>query len=310
MKTAIILTGAFAIGLFAQDAQNTSTPDASQTRAYIKGQVGGQITTQMATAVALPTFAFIGGQLLGGPLVTGQPYSAEGVTETTQTLGDGTHISNQTSSMIYRDSEGRERRENTLGKLGPWNASGTPPKIVFISDPVAKVSYTLDENAHTAHKMPAPPSPPPPPGAAAFRTFQMPAPMPPPPPGAVEAGATISSANVMWFSKDSSPSGAPPKAEQLGTQMIGGVQAQGTRTTITIPAGQIGNDRDLNIVDERWYSPELQVVVMSKHSDPRMGDSDYTLTNINRAEPDPTLFQVPADYTITEPASVHFDHKN
>ena len=90
----------------------------------------------------------------------------------------------------------------------------------------------------------------------------------------------------------------PPKTEALGKQVIDGVQAEGTRTTITIPAGEIGNERDIDIVNERWYSPELQTVVMSKHTDPRMGETVYRLTNIRRGDPLPALFQIPADYTV------------
>ena len=88
------------------------------------------------------------------------------------------------------------------------------------------------------------------------------------------------------------------KEGRLGKQIIEGVEATGTRTTITIPVGEIGNERPIEIVSERWYSPELQLVVMTRHSDPRMGETTYKLTNINRAEPAKTLFEVPADYTI------------
>ncbi|MGI8996871.1 MAG: hypothetical protein ACR2GW_09405, partial [Pyrinomonadaceae bacterium] len=86
--------------------------------------------------------------------------------------------------------------------------------------------------------------------------------------------------------------------ETLGKQSIEGVEAEGTRTTLTIPAGAIGNERPINIVSERWYSPELQLVLMSKHSDPRFGETTYRLTNINRSEPARTLFEVPGDYTL------------
>jgi len=89
-----------------------------------------------------------------------------------------------------------------------------------------------------------------------------------------------------------------PKTEQLGTMSIEGVQAQGTRTTITIPAGEIGNDRPINIVDERWYSPDLQMTIMTKHSDPRMGETNFRLSNINRSSPPSYMFEVPADYTV------------
>jgi TonB family protein len=93
---------------------------------------------------------------------------------------------------------------------------------------------------------------------------------------------------------------SPPntKTESLGKQMIEGIEAEGTRTTTTIPAGKIGNERDIDIVSERWYSPELQVVVITKQDDPRTGTNVYRLTNISRGEPARTLFEVPADYTI------------
>src|SRR5258708_4480733 len=90
------------------------------------------------------------------------------------------------------------------------------------------------------------------------------------------------------------------KVESLGTQTFEGVQAEVMRFTITIPAGNEGNDQPLDIVSERWYSPELQVVVMGKHSDPRNGEVVYRLTNINRSEPARSLFEAPADFTITE----------
>ena len=88
--------------------------------------------------------------------------------------------------------------------------------------------------------------------------------------------------------------------EQLGKQIIEGVEAEGTRTTVTIPAGEIGNERPIEIVSERWYSPELQLVVMTRNSDPRTGETTYKLTNINRAEPAKSLFEVPSDFTIKE----------
>ena len=88
------------------------------------------------------------------------------------------------------------------------------------------------------------------------------------------------------------------KTEQLGKMFIAGVQADGTRTTTTIPAGEIGNERPINIVDERWYSPDLQMTVSTKHSDPRSGETNFSLKNINRSSPPPYLFEVPSDYTV------------
>jgi hypothetical protein len=90
------------------------------------------------------------------------------------------------------------------------------------------------------------------------------------------------------------------KKDDLGTQTINGISAQGTRFTRTIPAGQIGNNKAIVITNERWYSPDLQVVVKSVHSDPRQGQSTYTLTTIQRQEPAASLFTVPSDYTVQQ----------
>jgi TonB family protein len=90
------------------------------------------------------------------------------------------------------------------------------------------------------------------------------------------------------------------RTEQLGTQMVEGIAAEGTRHINTIPAGAIGNERQIDIVSERWYSPELQMVILMKHVDPRYGESTQRLTNIDRSEPDASLFQVPDGYEIKE----------
>jgi hypothetical protein len=96
---------------------------------------------------------------------------------------------------------------------------------------------------------------------------------------------------------------AAPEVEQLGKQTIEGIAAEGTRSTFTIAAGQIGNDLSLHIVSERWFSPELNVLVVSRHSDPRFGETTYRLTNIVRVEPPPALFEPPPDFTIVEPGA-------
>ncbi len=90
------------------------------------------------------------------------------------------------------------------------------------------------------------------------------------------------------------------RKESLGKQTIEGVEAEGTRSTTTLAAGVIGNEQPIDIVSESWYSAELQTVVMTRHSDPRMGETTYRLTNINRSEPAHSLFEVPSDYTIQE----------
>ena len=215
------------------------------------------------------------GGLNGGKVVTGAPFSALAVSETTQTLADGNHISRKTQSNLYRDSQGRVRREITLAGFGPLPASGQPKSFVVINDPVASVTYMLHPDEQTAEKMAKP---------------------------FAKMGGAMREAmrNKMSARQQQEIASGNLQQEDLGTQTIAGVIAQGTRTTRTIPAGQIGNEKPITIVHERWYSNDLQTVVMSKRSDPWSGETSYTLTHINRTEPDASLFTVPSDYSITQ----------
>lgn len=269
-------------------------------------------------------FMFITSEMnFDGKLVKGAPYSAEGVTETTQTLSDGNRIINKSTSTIYRDSEGRTRRELTLRSIGPFANSEEPAQTISINDPVAGVNYSLDPRTHEAHKMM--------PMRFEFKIAT-------PPGGEVHAVGPEGAGSRVRIERSEMKSqvlqsevksqvlmrngtAAPPvavnggtvmeyeyhgsldakrnaKTESLGKQSMEGVEAEGNRTTITIPAGEMGNERSIEIVSERWYSPELQVDVMTRHSDPRFGETIYRLTNINRSEPAKSLFEVPADYTI------------
>ena len=230
--------------------------------------------------------------------VTGAPYSATAVTETTQVLADGNRIVNKMESQVARDSQGRTRRQETMSNIGPLATNA--PKMAFISDPVEKVSYILDLNDKTANVVKLPP-----PGEGPVAMA-----MALPPDAAAQGKANAEAGTVhkrmiiagagpgveqrVWVNNDN-PSEV--KTESLGTQTIEGVPATGTRTTRTIPAGEIGNERPLEITSEVWTSPDLQTVVLSKHNDPRVGETVYKLTNIQRAEPDPSLFQVPSGFT-------------
>ena len=211
-----------------------------------------------------------------GKVVKGAPYSATAVTESTQTLSNGARITHKTTASIYRDSEGRTRREMTLDRVGPFATADEPAQLIFINDPVAGVHYILDQRSHTARKMAAPPD---------DRT-----PRRPPSERASEKSPERAHGKAPGESK----------TESLGKQAIEGVEAEGVRSVITIPEGRIGNDRPIEIVSERWDSSELQTVVLSKHNDPRFGETVYRLTNINRAEPAQALFEVPADYKVEE----------
>jgi hypothetical protein len=259
---------------------------------------------------------------IDGAVVKNAPYSAQAITETTQKLADGNRISRKSTASLYRDTEGRTRREETMGPMGVTPPGAEPIQSIFINDPVAGTSLVLDSRNKTAHSMPRAmfaPHPPPLPqdGEAHVATFGIAVagagPVPPDVMFAehqmkqqaeLSAGKVIVSrgdfaaGNVMASWSDKSDKNV--QKESLGTQVMEGVQAEGTRTTFTIPAGQIGNDLPIQIVSERWYSPDLQTVVMTKHSDPRMGDTVYKLTNILRNEPSQSLFTAPADYTLVE----------
>ena len=270
-------------------------------------------------------FVFIASENFGGKVVKNAPYSAESVTETIQTLADGNRIVNKITSQVYRDSEGRTRRDQTLKGFGPLGSGEEPLQTIFINDPVAGVTYTLDTRTHVAHKsvpfqfeLSGKPvlqgqrfefktSP----GTAATSSViiasqagssaQVGTRVAPPPPEAEEFKLRAAEGGASYvFRTQTDPARNNEVKEQLGKQLIEGVEAEGTRTTVTIPAGDIGNERPIEIVSERWYSPELQLVVMSRHSDPRTGETTYKLTNINRADPAKSLFEVPAGFTVKE----------
>jgi len=250
------------------------------------------------------TFEFMSSEMVfEGRPVKGAPYSADAVTETTQALADGNRISRKNTASIYRDSEGRTRREHSLPAIGPWASSGEAPMTISITDPVAALSYMLDPRTKTARKMAA--------GHGIAQAKEA---------GAAEVGAVAVHERAMTIRRHPGGEGrevvafraegaaararAPQeRRESLGKQSIEGVQAEGTRTTLTIPAGDVGNERPIEIISERWYSPELQTVVMSRRNDPRMGEALYKLTNIRRTEPLRSLFEVPPDYTVTEGAT-------
>jgi hypothetical protein len=289
---------------------------------------------------AAPQVEFISHEFnFDGKVVKDAPYSADAVTETIQTLADGNRIVRNSSSKIYRDSAGRTRREQAMKVVGPWAVSGEAPVMITINDPVSGVFYNLNSSSKTAHKMTAfrmgdmsEDS-----KAAAELRAKMKDKLKLKAANGAEVGVSTGVVNEVVIKRSANAAdltvtqnvvGAPPGAvvsavaagvpmtvgggvmawtsdaeanqESLGTQSIEGVMAEGTRMTLTIPAGKIGNDRPIVTVNERWYSPELQTVVLTKNSDPRMGETTYRLTNINRSEPDPSLFQVPADYTVDE----------
>ena len=356
------------------------------------------------------SFSFMSSDMhFDSKVVKGAPYSAESVTESVQVLADGNRITHTSKASLYRDGEGRVRRDQTLNHIGPWATSNEPAQSIFINDPVAGARYILNPRTRTAQKlsnvmtfsrmregkfpsgdalqtqvfmrsrdeavavMERSKASPLQGGGLSGKAVKR---VPPTYPAVAKAAgaqgpvsvqivvneagdvetakadsghpllqqAAVDAAKQWKFSptqlsgnavkvsgmisfnfmlpKEEEAGGGMtfmrvpgpghgvegervkvdvnPVKESLGKQMIEGVEAEGTRTTITFPAGMMGNERPINVVSERWYSPELQTVVLSKHSDPRFGETSYRLVNINRGEPARTLFEVPSDYTVKE----------
>jgi hypothetical protein len=235
-----------------------------------------------------------------GPPVQGAPYSATMTNETVQTLSDGNRIVQSTSGTIARDSEGRTRQDMNLPAIGNLSASNAP-HLVFIHDPVAQTSYSLNLTDKTAQKMPVPPpllsqAPPPDAGGDFFyvQSRHVEADSAQGPPAVPQIPDMVTAKVLMTDAK------GQVATEDLGSQTMQGVYATGVRTTRTIPAGEIGNEQPIRIVTEVWTSPDLKTVVYSKRTDPRMGEQTFQLTSISRSEPDPSLFTVPSDFKVVD----------
>lgn len=254
--------------------------------------------------------------------IKGAPYSAEMEIESIQTLADGNRIVHRTTGRVYRDSAGRIRREED-------QPAGQSTILIF--DPEAGVSYSLDFENRIAWKTTNPATVEILKKLEAARTADADANKLALAKELAElekalgakrsAEASQASAEELQRRREeerrkaeieAAASGARGRGvaaarvreqrveEALGSRMIGGIRAEGVRRTTTIPAGEIGNELPIKIVSEEWTSPELQLLVLTTHSDPRMGESSYRMLNILRSEPNPTLFQIPSDYTVKE----------
>ena len=273
------------------------------------------------TAVAVGTAGFAGAVVAGAPFggggVVGAPYSADAVTESIQMLADGNRIRQRNETKLYRDSEGRTRREQSLNAMGPWQVLGNGGRMVFVNDPIAQQSFILNLDQRTAQQFAAPGVQPLPldsngnysrmPGR--FATTARPT-VPGGDTGDHDAGRSTLSAGNGDSERSSvfmaaptmtltASTGQSQSTEDLGERNIEGVSAFGSRTTVVIEANTIGNDLPIEITTERWFSPRLGSLVMSRHSDPRFGEVTYRLINVSLAEPDPMLFQIPDGFQVT-----------
>jgi hypothetical protein len=267
---------------------------ATSFNAFAQEGMKGDVVYQSAGSGVVTVAA---GRIRGTP-VQGAPYSATISNESVQTLADGNRIVQSSTGTTARDSQGRTRQDTALPAIGNLSAANAP-HLVFIMDPVGQVSYTLNLTDKTAQKLS----------------------MPPAGPDGVAGVAGAPGSTKMFFTQVGTASatpGMPPpplvamarslgpeeqaavSTEDLGTQTMEGLLVAGARTTRTIPAGEIGNEKPISVVTEVWTSPDLKMIVYSKRSDPRMGEQTFKLTNIVRAEPDALLFTVPADFKVMD----------
>ncbi len=284
---------------------------------------------------------------LGAQSCEGKPIYAEFITEHHQDFTDGNRISRSTSSSIYRDAQGRIRRESQLSVPGLSAGIAASTFITIVDQPLG-YSYVLDPQEMIAHRYElnaAGPS-----YVARLRAQAAGSALLPPPdakqPAATAANATASSATAasatagsatasQWrqhaFSAhhvrpamdggpgayDAASAGAatmrvdqpflaapnPVRTENLGEELILGYRAHGTRVVTTLPAGQIGNDRPIDIVSEQWFSPDLDLVMRSVHRDPWAGEFTTTVTQVVRGDQPASLFQIPPPYKIIDSAN-------
>jgi hypothetical protein len=212
-----------------------------------------------------------------GP-VAGKPFSATEVRHTVQTLSDGTRVDNTDRTRFWRDTDGRMRAQS--------------PDRVFLYDPVAGFTASLFPSRKMYEKSALP---------ASMKSINV---------ALVGPVAAISRSSETPAERDTFPPSGTHRSEgkvtarwsseDLPPIKVGGIRAKGLRMTAIVPAGTFGNDRDMKVVDERWYSTEWSLLVKSVNSDPRYGVTTYELTDIVLAPPDPALFKIPGDYTVYE----------
>jgi hypothetical protein len=265
----------------------------AQTQGEQVDKLKAEIQTRLTLVnESLSQTVFISSEGFNESTVAGAPFSADETNTTTQMLFDGNRIVHSSTTKVYRDQQGRTRVERTLSNIGPLAAS-QPSVNITVNDPVANVRYTLDAESKTAHKFSTQNG-----GgsseAAGLARMKLAEELSKAKVRAETSSYAFTSATVMQKAERNA------KHEELGMSNIAGVPVKGTRSTIVIPAGAEGNDRDINIVDERWYSPDLKMNILTKHSDPRMGETVFQVNNLTRSNPDPSLFQVPADYQVKE----------
>ena len=254
-------------------------------------------TALRPTALAILLFcpAAVVAQMAG---FANNPYTATKKTTLVQKLADGTTITRVTTETEARDSQGRTMHQQSMTGLPGRNVTHTD-----VMDPSTRTTtmwMSTGKEATRTH-MPDPQRMQTPSGSMGNGTDAG--------VGSGVMGGVVTSSSVVASVTGSvgvGMDGVDPnlrparKTEKLGGKTIAGIYAEGVRMTITYPIGFMGNDRPIVNVREIWTSPDLRLVVLNTDDDPRSGLRTIELTNLDRAEPDPALFQVPEGYTIKD----------
>jgi len=230
-----------------------------------------------------------GGNIVG---TKDRPFSADIINETDQSPADGNHIHREVRGKIFRDAEGRVRHEMELRPM----PDGSRQYVITIQDPLAGIYIHLEPENKTATLYAYGPlgvGTPVPAAASAEKAS----------PQAMAAPPVLADPNVRTRSVHGVGAGnfgVPTReVEQLGTNVIEGFTVTGTRRTTITPAGAVGNDQPIVSSFETWFSNDLQIYLLTIIKNPQ-GETTYKLVDIHAGDPDPQLFQVPADYTVTD----------
>jgi hypothetical protein len=211
--------------------------------------------------------------------IRGAPYSAVGISTTVQILPDGNRITHRQVTRFFRDSQGRTRMELVVSFVAPF-VLDAPINVIVITDPIARQRFILHPAVKRAESLVAA-------IANQHRDSDKSA--------APELASDEDSGPLV---RSCTPEASPSTSHSLGTKMISGLKAVGQVTEVTIDAGKIGNEKPLNVTSEEWLSEDLGVVLSRTQHDPLIGDTTYRLEQIERTEPDSTLFRIPTDYVV------------
>jgi hypothetical protein len=257
------------------------------TRKTLGGVAGVALAVVAASALLAqgPGRSMTGGRFsdfrTGAP-VTGAPYSATVTITHVQKLADGTTITHTSVVKEARDSSGRLYRETQP------ETPGRNFTTFSVFDPVSRVSIHWTSETKQANLMHLP-------DPSQLQSGRW-ARGPQPEDRIENLPGPEDAAQAPHFHNNRTP----PQVESLGSKTIGGLVADGTRSTRLIPAGAEGNDQPISITHEAWVSSDLKIEVMRTDADPRFGTTTLELSNVSRAEPPATLFAAPAGYAVQE----------